>query len=84
MNTKTIYEEKQDQALVPVKQASSAGMQDAEALIAKAIEKNVPVETMERLLVMRRELRAERAKEAFDKAMSAFHPSLTVPRYISF
>ena len=45
---------------------------DAEALIAKAIDKNVPVETMERLLAMRRELKAEWAKEEFDKAMSAF------------
>jgi len=65
MNTKTISEEKQDRALMPVKQ-------NAEALIAKAIDKNVPVETMERLLAMRRELNAEWAKEAFDRAMSAF------------
>ena len=45
---------------------------DAEMLIAKAIDKKVPVETMERLLVMRRELKAEWAKAEFDKAMSAF------------
>jgi ERF superfamily len=45
---------------------------DAEALIAKAIDKNVPVETMERLLIMRRELKAEWAKAEFDKAMAAF------------
>ena len=45
---------------------------DAEMLIAKPIDKNVPVETMERLLVMRRELKAEWAKAEFDKAMSAF------------
>ena len=66
-------EETQDRALVPVKQ-------DAEALIAQAIEKNVPVETMERLLVMRRELKAEYAKEQFDNAMSAFQaacPTIT-------
>ena len=30
---------------------------DSEALIAKAIDKKVPVETMERLLIMRRELK---------------------------
>jgi hypothetical protein len=46
MNTKTKKEEKQDRALVPVKQ-------DAEGLIALAIEKNVSVDTMERLLAMR-------------------------------
>lgn len=44
----------------------------AEALIAKAIEKNVSVETMERLLAMRRELKAEKAKELFDEAMAKF------------
>jgi hypothetical protein len=45
---------------------------DAEALIAKAIDKKVPVETMERLLIMRRELKAEWAQTEFDKAMAAF------------
>jgi hypothetical protein len=65
MNTKTKKEEKQDHASVPVKQ-------DAEALIALAIEKNVPVETMERLLAMRRELKAEYAKAQFDTAMATF------------
>lgn len=43
-----------------------------EALIAQAIEKGVDVGTMERLLVMRRELKAEAAKEAFDTAMAKF------------
>ena len=44
----------------------------AENLIAQGIEKNIPIETMERLLAMRRELKAEAAKEAFDEAMAAF------------
>lgn len=44
----------------------------AETLIAQAIEKNVPVETMERLLAMRRELKAEYAKEAYNNAMADF------------
>jgi hypothetical protein len=65
MNTKTTKAEKQDRALLPAEQ-------NAEALIAKAIDKNVPVETMERLLAMRRELKAEWAKKQYDKAMSAF------------
>lgn len=46
--------------------------QSAEALISQAISQNVPVETMERLLAMRRELKAERAKEEYDRAMAAF------------
>lgn len=44
----------------------------AENLIAQAIDKGVPVETMEKLLSMRRELRAEWAKEQFDLSMAAF------------
>ena len=44
----------------------------AEMLITRAIDKNVSVETMERLLKMRRELKAEYAKEEFDKAMANF------------
>lgn len=45
---------------------------DAETLIAKALEHNVPIETMERLLAMRTQLKAERAKEAFFSALSNF------------
>jgi hypothetical protein len=43
-----------------------------EALIQLAIERNVPVETMERLLAMQEKIQAKRAKEAFDKAMADF------------
>ena len=44
----------------------------AEALIAQAIDKGVDVGTMERLLAMRRELKGEFAKEQFNKAMADF------------
>lgn len=43
-----------------------------EAILTQAIDKGVPVETMERLMTMRRELKAEWAKEQFDKAMAKF------------
>ncbi len=43
-----------------------------EALLQQAIDKGVPVETMERLLVMRTQLKQERAKEAYDRAMALF------------
>lgn len=49
-----------------------------EALLQSAIDKNVPIETMERLLAMRRELKAEAAKEAFDRAMAAFQSECPV------
>lgn len=47
-----------------------------EALIAQAIEKGLPVETMERLLAMRRELKAEWAKERFFSALAKFQSEL--------
>ncbi len=43
-----------------------------EALIARAIDKGTPVETMEKILSMGREVRAEQAKLAFDESMAAF------------
>lgn len=43
-----------------------------ESFIMTAIEKQLPVETMERLLAMRKELKAEQAKEAYDEAMATF------------
>lgn len=45
---------------------------DVGALIEKAIDAKSAVEVLERLQVMRREMRAEQAKEMFDAAMAAF------------
>lgn len=47
-----------------------------EMLITKAIDANVPVETMERLLAMRSELKAEQAREAFNHAMTDFQADI--------
>jgi hypothetical protein len=54
------------------KQLSVTQRTDADALIARAIDQNVPVETMEKLLAMRRELKSEFAKQEFDKSMAKF------------
>jgi hypothetical protein len=43
-----------------------------EWLIAKAIEQKLPVKSLEQLLAMRERLKAERAKEAFYEALTAF------------
>jgi hypothetical protein len=45
---------------------------DAESLIAKAISKDVPIETMERLLAMRREIREEQARDAYFEDLTRF------------
>lgn len=44
----------------------------AESLIAQAIGKGVDVGTMERLLAMRTQIKAENAKEAFNRALAQF------------
>ncbi len=43
-----------------------------EAMITLAIERGATVETIERLMAVRREVRAEQAKEGFDRALAAF------------
>ena len=44
----------------------------AEGLISQAIQSGASVDTLERLMTVRREIRAEKAKEEFDAAMAAF------------
>lgn len=46
--------------------------QSPEFFITMAIQRGLPVETMERLLVMRDKIKAEQAKEAFVEAMATF------------
>lgn len=49
---------------------------DAESIIVKALEQNVPVETLERLLAMREKIKSEQAKESYYIAMSEFQSDL--------
>jgi hypothetical protein len=49
-----------------------------ENLISQAISQNVPVETMEKLLAMRTQLKAERAKEEFISSMAKFQSECPV------
>lgn len=52
--------------------------QGIQALIAQAIDKRVPVDTMEKLLAMRRELKAEWSREQYHVALSAFQAEAPV------
>ena len=65
---------KNNTAIVEKNQTELAIPQDGsvEFLIAKALDKDTPVEVYEKLLSMRREYRAEKSKEAFDDAMAKF------------
>lgn len=51
---------------------------NAEWLIAKAIDANVPIESLERLLAMRDRLKAEQAEEAYYRALSQFQAKCPV------
>lgn len=52
------------------------GALDASALLSKAVEAHLPVESMQRLLEMRAELRAEQAAGAFAAALAEFQRDL--------
>lgn len=49
---------------------------DPSALLSKAIEHQMPVESMQRLLDMREQLRAEQAAAAFARALAAFQRAI--------
>ncbi len=64
-------------ALVPPPATNGAALDaiaplDPQALLAKAIEHNVGIDTMERLLTLRERLKAEQARDAFFTALAAF------------
>jgi hypothetical protein len=65
----------QQKAIVTREAAPAPAVQvdiNPQALIAAAIEKNVPIEMMEKLLSMRERLRAEAAEMAYREAMAKF------------
>jgi ERF superfamily. len=67
-------EETEGQEIIPAPavQIQQEQNNQIDMLISKAVDRNVSIETMERLLAMRKELRAEKAKEAFDADMASF------------
>ncbi len=75
---KLIIKPKKTTAIVAQERANLPALNQADALIAQAINKNVPVETMEKLLIMRKDLKAEWAEEQFNKAMSKLQGELPI------
>lgn len=51
---------------------------EVESFIGKAIEKGAPLETLEKLLAMRKDLKAEQSREAFVLAMADFQSNCPV------
>lgn len=76
-------EKPQEVALVPTTEHAPALPEQSvapsvEMLMGQAIEKGITPETMEKFLAMRRELRAEAAKEAFDRDMALCQADLPI------
>ena len=67
--------EKEKKVLVPKEVKQETTDLSVESFIRQAIETKVPIDTLERLLVMRDKVKAERAKEAFDTSMAEFQVS---------
>ncbi len=69
-------------AVVPTKtteiSAYEQQRQSVETMITQAIQAGMPVETMKEILAMRRDLKAEWAKEQFDQAMANFQAACPV------
>uniref|UniRef100_A0A6H1ZRW7 Putative Erf family protein n=1 Tax=viral metagenome TaxID=1070528 RepID=A0A6H1ZRW7_9ZZZZ len=61
-----VTEKEQSTAIVKHNEA------DINLLLSQAIERSVPVETMEKLLAMRTQLKQEHAKENYNRALSEF------------
>lgn len=74
VKAEVVEPEEETQEIAPVQSVQIQQDQNnqIDMLISKAIDRNVSIETMERLLAMRKELRAEKAKEAFDADMASF------------
>lgn len=58
--------------------AQSVEVVNVQGLLTQAIEKNLSVETMERLLAMAEKMQAIHAKKEFDRAMSSFQAECPV------
>lgn len=61
-----------DAEIVEHKPTEVSANPSVEGLISQALAQKVPVETLERLFALRKEVRAEEAREAFVEAMSQF------------
>lgn len=59
-------------------QLAATPQNSPESLLALAIQKNMPVEAIEKVMLLVREERAHRAKAAFDAAMAAFQADCPV------
>ncbi len=76
----TLKKKKEVKDLVPKKKEPPTILKNPtpEMLISQAIDQQVPIEHMEKLMAMRRELKAEQAREAFFRDLAAFQAECPV------
>jgi len=67
-----------NQAIATRSQSEIEPTRDPESILRFAIERNADVAVIEKVMAVRRELRAEQAKEAFDRALKAFQAECPV------
>lgn len=70
--------EKEKKQNVSIVKKEKAENQSVESFISQAINQGLPVETMERLFSLRKEVKAEIAREAFTAALSEFQSACPV------
>ncbi len=76
MGLKGIISKKKDLVVREDKQISVSPT--PEMLIQQAIDQKVPIETMEKLMAMRRELREESARDSYHRDLAAFQAECPV------
>lgn len=64
--------------IVPSNQTIATSDARIEAMLSTALANNVPIETIERIMQLRKDLKAEAAKEAFDEALANFQAECPV------
>lgn len=69
-----------DQALTRLDNDAPAGRQEPQDLLALAVQKGADVATLERLMVVRTQLKSEAAKEAYFTALAAFQAECPIIR----
>jgi len=67
-----------EKKVVAVKEPATQGVMTPEALMSQAISEKVPVDVLERLMAMRKELKDEQAREMFAQDMADFQSNCPV------
>ena len=65
-------------ATIPPEEQIAVSQGSVDALLSQAVAQGATIDTLERLMALRKEMLAEKAKEAFNIAMAAFQEECPV------